>query len=493
MKTALRTGAAAAALILALGVTLGWTAASKADGVTDGNGGRAALLAGNPDEAIRLFTRAITAGGLTAKNQAVTLNLRGNAYLEKGQTELALSDLNESLRLAETPDARFTRAKILIAQFRLDDAIDDLNKTMQDGGTAADVWTLRGHAELYAGRLDAAVKDLDQALRLDPTNGFAFRTRGHVFMNMGQDDKAIADETKAIQLDSKDIEAHWLRAYAYRYRKKDLAKAVIDHSAALAIDPQDSSNRTSRADIYEEMGRYPEAAADYDEWIKQNPKGAFGYWARGRLNLMQGKAALAAPDLAKAVSLKPSDAYNVLWLHMARVKAGTEDAAELTANAAKANRAVWPGPLLDYLTGKADAATVMTKAQVGEGKAKAAQACEAQTLIGQDLLAKGKKPEAVEKLQAAMRTCDGTSREAKLVKADLQRSGAPVPASPKPILASTAPSSAATVPAAKAVATPAVLKSPAAAAAAVMAPPKPRPKGTQVAQADPLGLRGSLK
>ncbi len=473
----LRNGIAAAALTFGLALTS--AAPARADGVTDGNQGRQALLSGKLDDAIQLFTHAITFGALTAKNQAITLNLRGYAYLQKGQTEVALDDLNESLRLAETPDAYFTRAKIFIAQFRFDDAVDDLTKAVAVGGNAADVFALRGHAQLYAGRLDAAMKDEDQSISLTRDYSFAYRTRGHVFMNMGQDDKAIADETRAIALDPMDIEAHWLRAYAYRYRKKDLPKAVADYTAALAIDPQDSTARTSRADAYEELGRYPEAAADYDAWISQNPKGPFGYWARGRMNLIQGKAAAAAGDLAKALSLKPADSYAVLWLHIARVKAGTDDAAEVQANAAKANRAIWPGPLLDYLTGKTDAAAVLAKAGAAEGKTKANQVCEADLFLGQDDLAKGRRPQGLERLQAVARQCDGASHEARLARADLQRSGAAVP---RPVLTQT---SSPQVPASRTVPMPAPTKT--------STPPRPRPP----AQPAPTGvdglLRGSLK
>ena len=407
MRTALRNAMAAA---LSLGLVLAAAAPARADGVTDGNQGRQALLAGHLDEAIQLFTHAITFGALTAKNQAISLNLRGYAYLQKGQTEVALDDLNESLRLAETPDAYFTRSKIFIAQFRFDDAIDDLTKAVAAGGNAADVYALRGHAQLYAGRLDLALKDEDQSLRLTNNYGFAYRTRGHVFMNMGQDDKAIADETRAIALDPTDIEAHWLRAYAYRYRKKNLAKAVADYTAALAIDPEDSNARTSRADAYEEMGRYAEAAADYDTWIGQNPKGPFGYWARGRMNLVLGKTAAAAGDLAKAVSLKPNDANAVLWLHLARAKTGADDAAEVRANAAKTNRALWPAPLIDYLTDKADAAAVLAKADEAQGKAKTTQLCDADLFLGEDDLAKSRKASGLERLQAAVRACDAAER-----------------------------------------------------------------------------------
>ena len=473
MTSAFHKGCAAA--FIALGVVVCAASPTLADGITDGNDGREALIKGNVDEAIRLFTHAITFGGLNRSNLAVTLNLRGRAYLSKGQIEVALDDLNESLRLADTAAGRFNRATVYLDQYRFDDAIEDLTKAIALGGQGADIYAERGHAYVYTGRLDLALKDLNEAIKRQPDYGFAYRTRGHAYLNDNQDDKAIADETRAIALDPKDMEAHWLRAYAYRYRKKRIDKAITDYSHALAIDPADSANRTSRAEAYEQIGRYDLAAADYSEWIRRNPKGSFGYWALGRLYLVQGKNDLAAANLAKAVGLKPADAYNVLWLHLARRRLGGDDAAELKSNIAKLDKTIWPAPLVSYVSGKSDAAQVVAQADKGEGAAKATQTCEAELFLGQDYLTKGFRQDGVARLQAAQRACAADTLEARLTRADLQRLGAPVRAIPTS--SPTRPASAATP------------------ATAPLIPRVNAPAQRQTASAvgDPLGLRGSLK
>jgi len=477
MTSVFRKGCAAACLALGL---LACAAPALADGITDGNQGREALIKGDADEAIRLFTHAITFGGLSRNNLAVTLNLRGRAYLSKGQIEVALDDLNESLRMVDSAGARFNRATVYLDHYRFDDAIDDLTKAIGLGGQGADVYAERGHAYVYTGRLNLAFKDLNEAIKRQPDYGFAYRTRGHAYLNDNQDDKAIADETKAIALDPKDMEAYWLRAYAYRYRKKQIDKAIADYTRALGIDPADSTNRTSRAEAYEQIGRYDLAAADYDDWIRRNPKGPFGYWALGRLNLVQGKNDLAAANLAKAVSLKPADAYNVLWLHLARRRLGTDDTAELQANTAKLDKTIWPAPIVSYLAGKSDAVQVLAAAAKGEGAAKATQTCEALLFLGQEDLTKGLKDDGLARLQSAQRSCAADTQEARLIRADLQRAGAPV----RPIPVS-APIRSAPAPAPST-------------AVASAAPPIARVKPPVQKQAASgggggLGLRGSLK
>jgi tetratricopeptide (TPR) repeat protein len=464
-------GAAFAAFSLAL--ALGVAAPAHADGVADGNAGRAALLAGNTDEAIRLFTRALSLGQLTRQNQAVTLNLRGRAYLNRGQIDVALEDLNDSLKLMDNADARYNRATIYLDQYRFDDCIDDLTRAMALGGQGADVYATRGQAYVYTGQLDLALKDLNDAIARQPTYGFAYRTRGHAYMNLNQDDKAIADETKAISLDPKDVEAYWLRAYAYRYRKHAMDKAIADYTRALAIQPSDIANRTSRAEAYEQTGRNDLAAADYDALIQFNPRGPFGYQARGRLNLILGRNAAAAADLARAIALKPTDPYTVLWLHLARERAGTDDQAELQANITKLDRAAWPAPVLSFIAGKITDDELLAAAAKGEGAAKPTRACEALIVLAQDDLFKGRKTEGLLRLERAQQICAPETPEAHLARADLIRNGV----TPRAIMASTAPKSATTTP-------------PARVKPALQSQAQAQ---TQTGATGPLGLRGSLK
>jgi hypothetical protein len=218
------------------------------------------------------------------------------------------------------------------------------------------------------------------------------------------------------------------------------------------------------------------------------PTRADAYLASGRSSLALGKAGAAAADLEKAVRLQPTNGYGVLWLHFARNKEGAPDSVELQINAARVNRAAWPGPLLDYLTGKIDATTALDKAGEGQDKARANRLCEADLFVGQEELTKGRRSEGLERLRAAANTCDGVSREAQLARIDLP--GAP--AGPKPAPTPTPVSN--RLPKATLLADPTVTP---ASIRAASARPQPQPQTLAQAQmtpvpGDPL-LRGSLR
>ena len=207
---------------------------------------------------------------------------------------------------------------------------------------------------------------------------------------------------------------------------------------------------------------------------------ANAYLTKGQQSLAQGKAGAAAADLEQALRLKPTDAYSVLWLHLARNKEHAPDAVELQFNADRANRAVWPGPLLDYLTGALDATAVLARADMGQAKTR--QVCEANLFLGQEDLAKGRRKEGLERLQAAARACDAETGEARLALADLGPD-APKPVAPKPVL--TQASNPAPKPAPPITGT--TLKP------ASVKPDTQTQSQAQILAGDPLLLRGSLK
>jgi tetratricopeptide (TPR) repeat protein len=479
MKSLLRSVLSALAAAALLGALPAW-----ADGIEDGNAGRQALLRGDVDEAIQLLTHAIVFGALTPQNKAVTLNLRGRAYLSKGQTEVALDNVDESIRLNDSADARYNRALVYMAQYRYEDALPDLDKAQALGAALFDVQAQRGLALMNLGRNDAAIEALDGAIRAKPDQGFAYRTRGHVQLNRKQYALAIADETKAVALDPKDVEAFWLRAYAYRHDKQ-LDRAIADYGRALAVDPADNPSRVSRADAYEEAGRYKEAAEDYSEWIRQNPRAPAGYAARGLMALVDGRFDAAASDFAKALSLKPKDAAMVAWLHLSRLRAGQDDGPELAANLARLDAAAWPAPLNAYFAGRLSAADLLAKAGDPASPANRRSGCDALFFLGAEDLARGRKSDGAARLQAMIRACPADLEQQRIAKADLRRAGLAAPAQ----IAQAQIAQAQTAPTRPADVQHAAVKRASTAAAPSASSPR---SAAQTGGADPLGLRGRL-
>ena len=75
------------------------------------------------------------------------------------------------------------------------------------------------------------------------------------------------------------------------------------------------------------------------------------YWRRALAKLYTNDAAAAADNAAMALKLKPAYPYYAIWLHVARARAGQNDADEIAANAKKIDRSQWPWPIVALFLG----------------------------------------------------------------------------------------------------------------------------------------------
>jgi tetratricopeptide (TPR) repeat protein len=189
-----------------------------AAGLADLKAAGAAADSGNSDEAIRLFTQALSSNELTPDDQASahggrgreysaksliadaferrddakvlrenaiadfsaeltlkpgdvnTLLDRGQAYHLNQQYDLAVADFGAALSHGNSPVILLQRATSLRAKGAYDEAIADCSAALADPPDARlDVWDIyneRGYTEFLAGRFETAAADFNKALEL---------------------------------------------------------------------------------------------------------------------------------------------------------------------------------------------------------------------------------------------------------------------------------------------------------------------------------------
>lgn len=131
---------------------------------------RAAIVAesqGNFAQAIDTFTQLLATAAPTDVAKANLYNFRCVAYDHSGETEKAIADCNEALRLK--PDLVFA-------------------------------YNNRAMAYLGAGQFDLAIADLDVDTRMKPDDAVAFENRGFASLRKGDYSHALADLNEAIKL-----------------------------------------------------------------------------------------------------------------------------------------------------------------------------------------------------------------------------------------------------------------------------------------------------
>lgn len=199
-----------------------------------------------------------------------------------------------------------------------------------------------------------------------------------------------------------------LRGFAYEQSAR-FAHAVSDYGAVLSLKPDATEVQFRRAIAYRENGAYAQALADLQSVIGSRshpaPDQPFIFGERGVVRFALGQFAGAGRDFARVLALDPADAYGVLWLHLARRRAGESDADALAHDAAEATGSGWPAPLLALYLGAMTAAQVETAAAQGPEDQQKEQRCEAAFFLGEDALTNGRPAAARPLLQEAAAAC----------------------------------------------------------------------------------------
>lgn len=180
---------------------------------------------------------------------------------------------------------------------------------------------------------DSAIADFTIVLKAKSDDDAVYVARGHAYDLNGQYDAAIADFSAALKI--KDAPITLMYRANSESAKGDYDRAIADFGAALDLVGKDAKDAGIDAlDInsqrgYSEFiaGRYAAAAADFDKAL-----------------------ALGAATRSGDVLWMP---YQAAWLHIARARAGENDADELARNAGKINVKQWPGTLVAYFLGQA--------------------------------------------------------------------------------------------------------------------------------------------
>ena len=174
-------------------------------------------------------------------------NLRGSAYYDKGEYDIAIADFNDALRIGPPSGIIFhNRGNAWRGKGEYAKAIADYDQSIKLGPPSAFSWQNRGISKQALGDLDGALADINEAIRLDPTLPQPLINRAVIWRAKGDLDRAIADATEAIRLakakapvnimtppGSVLISAYTHRALAYE-AKGDFDRAKQDYAAALA-------------------------------------------------------------------------------------------------------------------------------------------------------------------------------------------------------------------------------------------------------------------
>jgi tetratricopeptide (TPR) repeat protein len=259
----------------------------------------------DPDLSISGCTAMIQSGHETQQKLPLDFYNRGYAYFGKGQSDRAIEDFDQAIRLnPNLAQAFLGRGGVYLGNGQPDRAIEDFDQAIRLNPNYALAFNSRGNA--YSGKgltacrpgsfppcasaiaqYDRAIEDFDQAIRLNPNYALAFNNRGNAYLVKGQPDRAIEDFDQAIRLNPNFALAFISRGRAYFSKGLTACRPASLPPCASAI-------------------AYDRAIEDFDQAIRLNPNDLMAAWAyseRSGAKSAKGDFAGAAADLAKATQL----------------------------------------------------------------------------------------------------------------------------------------------------------------------------------------------
>lgn len=219
-----------------------------------------------------------------------------------------------SIRLTgESHGANFNRRKALSQWSALSISFTAMWPTPSAGAyetisTESESFLKLGRQEVTRGNVDGAIRSFTKVIEASPSYPFGFTERANALVLKGDLDNALRDYDAAINLNPGDTDAWiiFLNRGTTRLAKGLPARQVIDdcNAAAIIRRKPEISIATVRAQAYERLGLWQQAADDYSAAVTMDSKTVQPFWLRYAAVLFQLGRDNEAISLARRVTIR---------------------------------------------------------------------------------------------------------------------------------------------------------------------------------------------
>ena len=238
-----------------------------------------------------------------------------------------------------------------------------------------------------------AISDLDRLVHINPNSPYPYVNRGTAYQGTGNYGRAIDDFNQALHIAPRIPMVYFSRGISWKVLG-NYERAIADQAQAIALFPDFADAHGELGVVYQLRRDFAASIASLTTAINLAPSDPIHLKNRGLTLFYQGDFEAAAIDLRRAFELA-SDTYTLLFLYLARAKAGHDAVAELETRAAKLRNGKWPAAIVGLYLGRLTADAALAAATTPE------ESAEAQFYLGEWHLLRDNRADAEGALRRA--------------------------------------------------------------------------------------------
>ena len=265
---------------------------------------------GQTDEAIREYLEALR----LKPGYAQAHNNLGAALARQGQIDEAIAQYLEAVRLDPNyGQAHFDFGIALERKGQTGEAMRQYEEAIRLMPDNADAHNNLGAMLDEQGQTDQAIRQYQEVLRLKPDHADAHHNLGVALGRLGQTDEAIRHLQEAIRLKPDDGDAHYNLGIALA-RKGQMDEAIRQYQEAIRLKPDNADARNGLGAVLVGINQIDEAIRQFQEVLRLKPDDAVGHYNLGVAFYHRGRTDEAIRQFQEVIRLKPehAEAHNNL-------------------------------------------------------------------------------------------------------------------------------------------------------------------------------------
>lgn len=228
----------------------------------------------------------------------------GVRAMKTGEVEYAVKCFKRALEIQDDLEIHDHLSVLFAHQGQLTDAYDELQLLSEAQPDNIQIYVRMANIAYMMENYGTMATACEKAILIDKDNAEAHYLYAQASKGQGDDVNTVAMATKAISLNEKYGDAYLLRGETY-LRMEQLDDATADADWLLEHTADNEDVLLLKAHIERALPHNEEAIAWFGKVIDANPFSAQAYKERGEVYAEMGKDSEAAADAAKAAELMP--------------------------------------------------------------------------------------------------------------------------------------------------------------------------------------------